>query len=74
VIVIHDPENEYAVQMENATLRWDKSQPDPLFKSLNLKIEKGALIGVIGKVGAGKSSLLASIIGDMEVDSGTIKR
>jgi ABC-type multidrug transport system fused ATPase/permease subunit len=34
-------------------------------KNLNFKIKKGELVAIVGKVGAGKSSLLESIIGSM---------
>jgi ABC-type nitrate/sulfonate/bicarbonate transport system ATPase subunit len=34
-------------------------------KDLNLEIEKGSFVCVVGDVGCGKSSLLASIIGEM---------
>lgn len=34
-------------------------------KNINLKIKKGDLVFVIGKVGSGKSSLLSAIIGDL---------
>lgn len=34
-------------------------------KNINLKIKKGELVFVIGKVGSGKSTLLSTIIGDL---------
>lgn len=34
-------------------------------KSLNLHIPKGKFVCIIGEVGAGKSSLLSALIGDM---------
>lgn len=39
---------------------------------INLCIEKGQLIGVIGKVGSGKSSLLAAITAEMEKRLGEV--
>lgn len=35
-------------------------------KAINLKIKEGALVFIIGKIGSGKSSLLYSILGEME--------
>ena len=34
-------------------------------KNINLHVKKGELVFIIGKVGAGKSSLLSTVIGDL---------
>jgi len=34
-------------------------------KNINLKVKKGELVFIIGKVGSGKSTLLSTIIGDL---------
>ncbi|KAI8820425.1 P-loop containing nucleoside triphosphate hydrolase protein [Fimicolochytrium jonesii] len=43
----------------------EKKEIEPLFKDLNLAFERGKLTAVVGAVGAGKSSLLSAIIGEM---------
>jgi len=45
-----------------------------LFESLNLTINPGDRIGLVGHNGCGKSSLLQLIRGDEEADSGEIRR
>ncbi|KAK8395732.1 hypothetical protein O3P69_005668 [Scylla paramamosain] len=45
---------------------------DTLF-DINLSIEKGKLIGVCGSIGAGKSSLISAICGDMKVQNGSVQ-
>ena len=45
---------------ENATLRG---------VSLDLKLSEGKVIGVIGRVGSGKTSLLLALLGELESDS-----
>lgn len=40
-------------------------------KNLNLKIKKGQLVALIGKVGSGKSSLLSCLSGEMYYKKGT---
>ena len=36
-----------------------------ILKNIDLRIEKGEFVCIVGAVGAGKSSLLSAIIGDM---------
>ena len=45
----------------------------PLLHNLNLMIEAGEHVAVIGPNGIGKSTLLRTLIGDLKPDSGTIK-
>ncbi|KAI9352822.1 P-loop containing nucleoside triphosphate hydrolase protein [Obelidium mucronatum] len=40
--------------------------------NLNLKVEKGTFVAVVGQVGSGKSSLLSAILGDLEKSNGKI--
>ncbi|XP_066556292.1 ATP-binding cassette sub-family C member 2 [Amia ocellicauda] len=56
-----------------ASFRWDKTGPLTL-KDLNMKIPPTSLVAVVGQVGAGKSSLLSSILGEMETVEGTVQR
>ncbi len=45
----------------------------PLFRKLNLMVEVGERIAVIGPNGIGKSTLLRTLVGDLKPDSGTVK-
>ena len=40
--------------------------------SINLDVKDGELLGIIGKVGMGKSSLLSAAIGEMTNSSGSV--
>ncbi|XP_077527041.1 multidrug resistance protein mrp-7-like isoform X2 [Haemaphysalis longicornis] len=40
--------------------------------NINLRMEPGALIGVVGLVGSGKSALLEAILGDLRCTGGTV--
>ncbi|KAI9329925.1 P-loop containing nucleoside triphosphate hydrolase protein [Zopfochytrium polystomum] len=44
-----------------------KPEPEPFFRDLSLVIPAGKLTCIVGPVGAGKSSLLSAIIGEMTV-------
>ncbi|KAG9295694.1 hypothetical protein G9A89_001711 [Geosiphon pyriformis] len=60
------------VSVKNGTFRWSKSSPEPILEDINLSVGKGDLVAIVGKVGAGKSSLLSALLGEMEKSSGEI--
>lgn len=49
-----------------------EEQPEECLKDLNIDFPRGMLIGVIGPVGAGKSSLLQAILCELPLKSGSI--
>lgn len=61
-----------AVKVERASFNWDPEAKIPTLTNINLQIPHGALVTVVGKVGSGKSSLLASILGEMPKLSGKV--
>nr|XP_043637374.1 ABC transporter C family member 14-like [Erigeron canadensis]XP_043637375.1 ABC transporter C family member 14-like [Erigeron canadensis] len=69
-----DSETMTAVKVQDGSFSWhdDPSEGD-LIKNLNFEIKKGELAAIVGTVGSGKSSLLASIIGEMNKISGKVK-
>lgn len=71
--------NDLAIYVKNASFKWEKSLSNEkdsntfCLKNFNLKAEKGSFIAVVGKVGNGKSSLLQSLLGEMELIGGKVK-
>nr|UOF76395.1 multidrug resistance-associated protein [Bursaphelenchus xylophilus] len=61
------------ISIEDGEFSWD-IQPgaDPTLTDINVKAKKGQLIAVVGKVGAGKSSLLSALLGEMEKLKGIV--
>ena len=43
-----------------------------LFGSISVRVPAGKLVAVVGHVGAGKSSLISAILGEMHVQQGDV--
>ncbi|KAJ2162770.1 ATP-binding cassette glutathione S-conjugate transporter ycf1 [Coemansia sp. RSA 552] len=63
-----------AVSMTNATFTWSTYNDDEgtrfMLRGIDLRVHEKQLVAVVGKVGAGKSSLLSAILGEMELSAG----
>ncbi len=57
-----------ALETEGLTRGFDEK---PLFENLNLQVEVGERVAIIGASGIGKTTLLRTLMGDLEADSGT---
>ncbi|XP_039061869.1 ABC transporter C family member 4-like isoform X2 [Hibiscus syriacus] len=62
-----------AVEVKNGAFSWDDENGEEVLKNINLEVKKGELTAIVGTVGSGKSSLLASILGEMRKTSGKVK-
>ncbi|KAI9353043.1 P-loop containing nucleoside triphosphate hydrolase protein [Zopfochytrium polystomum] len=47
-------------------------EKQPQLRNIDLKVKKGSLTVIVGKVGAGKSSIMHGVIGDMKRLTGTV--
>lgn len=61
---------EVSVSIRDATFTWDKNQDKNVLQNINFTANKGELTCIVGRVGAGKSSLLQAILGDLWKISG----
>ncbi|KAF8159727.1 multidrug resistance-associated ABC transporter [Crassisporium funariophilum] len=60
------------LSIKDADFSWSKDSPQPTLEGINLSVKKGELVGLLGRVGAGKSSLLCAIFGDMNRKEGEV--
>lgn len=60
-----------AVKLTNLSAKWNPASTTDQLHNINLKIDKGKLVGIIGPVGCGKSTLLQTLLGELETSSGT---
>ncbi|KAG0414967.1 hypothetical protein HPB47_007848 [Ixodes persulcatus] len=64
------------VLLEECSFAWTEGQghdAKALLRGISMHVESGALVGVTGFVGSGKSSLLAAILGDMHRLEGSVR-
>ncbi|KAL3972079.1 growth differentiation factor 15 [Sarotherodon galilaeus] len=70
-IVRQDPSFNTALSVCDGSFAWEKDAK-PLLKNVNLDIEPGRLVAVVGAVGSGKSSLMSALLGEMHSTKGFI--
>lgn len=56
---------EESVLIRDASFSWNRHEDKTVLKDINFSAHKGDLSCIVGRVGAGKSSLLQSILGDL---------
>ncbi|KAG2406583.1 ABC transporter C family member 4 [Vigna angularis] len=62
-----------SVEIIDGTFSWDDDNTQQDLKNINLEIKKGEISAIVGTVGSGKSSLLASILGELRKISGKVR-
>jgi ABC-type multidrug transport system fused ATPase/permease subunit len=72
-----DPQSEprqgdTVVSIKNGEFRWLANSIEPILQDVDLEVTKGELLAVIGRVGDGKSSLLAAMLGEMTRSDGSV--
>eukprot|EP00252_Welwitschia_mirabilis_P019394 TRINITY_DN4472_c0_g1_i2.p1 TRINITY_DN4472_c0_g1~~TRINITY_DN4472_c0_g1_i2.p1 ORF type:complete len:1511 (+),score=277.83 TRINITY_DN4472_c0_g1_i2:245-4777(+) len=65
--------SEFAVEIEDGEFSWDPCSERATLSGVNLQVKKGMRVAVCGMVGAGKSSFLSCILGEIPKISGQVK-
>ncbi|KAF2474108.1 multidrug resistance-associated protein 1 [Lindgomyces ingoldianus] len=60
-----DEMGEESVRIRDATFTWNKHEERRALHDINFSAHKGELSCIVGRVGAGKSSLLQAVLGDL---------
>ncbi|GGO00661.1 ABC transporter ATP-binding protein [Haloarcula pellucida] len=58
------------LELDGVTAAYDST---PILRDVDLSVEEGEIVGVMGKNGVGKTTLMKTIIGLLEPSSGTIR-
>lgn len=61
-----------ALRFDHASFAWAADAPTPTLTDIDLTVRGGELLAVLGRVGQGKSSLLAAALGDMARVQGSL--
>ncbi|XP_046853046.1 multidrug resistance-associated protein 1-like isoform X2 [Xenia sp. Carnegie-2017] len=60
-----------AIKITSGTFSWE-NEKQPILNEINLKVNHGGLVAIVGHVGCGKSSLLSAILGDIKKLAGHV--
>ncbi|XP_075419651.1 ATP-binding cassette sub-family C member 4 [Tenrec ecaudatus] len=66
------PDGKPIVHVQDFTAFWDKALETPTLQDLSFTVRPRELLAVVGPVGAGKSSLLSAVLGELPPQQGLI--
>eukprot|EP01065_Artemidia_motanka_P043322 TRINITY_DN598_c0_g1_i3.p1 TRINITY_DN598_c0_g1~~TRINITY_DN598_c0_g1_i3.p1 ORF type:complete len:1640 (+),score=558.26 TRINITY_DN598_c0_g1_i3:85-4920(+) len=66
-------QNDGRAEIRNANFRWLKKAASPTLRDVNIRVGRGELVMVVGRVGCGKTSLLEGFLGEMIYEDGAGK-
>ncbi|XP_017116909.1 probable multidrug resistance-associated protein lethal(2)03659 [Drosophila elegans] len=65
--------SEVQVNIKGLRARWSQEHHEPVLDNINISLQGGKLVAVIGPVGSGKSSLVQAILGELPPECGSIE-
>ncbi|XP_006608778.1 probable multidrug resistance-associated protein lethal(2)03659 isoform X2 [Apis dorsata] len=61
------------IYLKNVTAKWDESREYDTLRNIDLSVQAGSFIAVIGQIGSGKSSLLQIILRELALKDGVLE-
>ncbi|KAH8318690.1 hypothetical protein KR074_001766, partial [Drosophila pseudoananassae] len=61
------------IEFSQFQARWESHSVEPTLEDINLQLGRRKLVAVIGPVGAGKSSLIQAVLGELPAENGHLK-
>ncbi|XP_036396882.1 multidrug resistance-associated protein 4 [Megalops cyprinoides] len=72
VEISQEEKQEPMVEIQDLICYWDKKLDAPTLQNVSFTVKSEQLLAVIGPVGAGKSSLLSTILGELPKEKGVV--
>ncbi|PVG00760.1 putative YCF1-vacuolar ABC transporter [Serendipita vermifera] len=72
--VVYQPEisTKPVLEIKEGEFRWSEESARASLEGIDLAVQHGELVAVLGRVGSGKTSLLSAIAGEMHKSDGTV--
>ncbi|KAA8518676.1 hypothetical protein F0562_016150 [Nyssa sinensis] len=64
--------SDISIRIQSGSFSWEPESAFPAVRDVNLEVKRGQKVAVCGAVGAGKSSLLHAILGEVSKISGSV--
>uniref|UniRef100_T1IZ26 Uncharacterized protein n=1 Tax=Strigamia maritima TaxID=126957 RepID=T1IZ26_STRMM len=65
--------SECGIWVDRVTAFWNKEYSWATLRNISVNVKPGELLAIVGPVGAGKSSLLMTLLGELPTESGSIR-
>ncbi|KAH8281368.1 hypothetical protein KR054_000153, partial [Drosophila jambulina] len=62
-----------SISISGLKAKWDSTCPDNTLNGVDLMVQPGAMLAVLGSTGSGKSSLIQAILGELPAEFGEIR-
>ncbi|CAD7092877.1 unnamed protein product [Hermetia illucens] len=61
------------LKLTNVKAKWKSDSPEYTLDGISFEANPGQLIAIVGPVGSGKSSVIQAILGEMQIESGSVE-